>query len=476
MAFIDTFIAFLPVQVLLLGVVCVLLADIYIKNRGFATAVTVLSLVGAILAAFAEDLAGTSFTSDYLAFGTFYQAFAIIGLSASVIVAFSALSDLSFAEDIGVFYSLLLLSNIGGLLIAASTNFIPAYIGFELMAIPTYGMVAYKTRNRPAAEAAMKLFLLGALSSAIIVYGLSLLYGATGSLMYNTVTITGEVSGLQIAASIFLAAGTAFKLGLVPFHWWISDVYSGAPISVVNYLAAASKKMAFAFVFGIFLFGIPDWSDYWGPLVAAMAIITMVIGNAMATIQNRVMRIIAYSSVAQAGYISIALASFALSGDAAGQNVALTAGIIHIVAHVIMKGAAIAAVVVVVDSFGNDHIENFRGLIHKDVWVGGSLVLALFSLMGIPPLGGFIGKYLLFFAAVQTETALGFALAAALVVGSVISIYYYARIVRIVVDDPTSDIPVKPNTPLRVLLVALSVLTIAFALFMGLLDTSFTFF
>jgi proton-translocating NADH-quinone oxidoreductase chain N len=476
---ISSYIAFMPMIILVVGIILALLGDLYVKNRGFVTAVTVLSLVGAMLAALSFEgyVNPDNGTDPYFEFGLFFKVFAVIGLSASIIVAFCAMRDFQYAEDLGLFYALLLISNIGGLVIASSKNFIPAYVGFELMAIPTYGMVAYKTRSKPVAEAAMKLFLLGALSSAIVIFGLSLLYGATGSLYFNTVAISDELGGLKLAASIFLITGTSFKLGLVPFHYWISDVYVGAPISVVNFLAAASKKMGFAFVFQIFMFGIPEWTEYWGALFGILAIITMIIGNTLAIIQNRVMRIVAYSSIAQAGYIAIALAAFAFAPDSASRDFALTAAVIHIFAHVLMKGALITGIIIVVDSFGNDHIENLRGLIHKSPVVGATMVIALFSLMGIPPLAGFIGKYVLFVAAVQTTSMIGYLMASALVLGSVISIYYYTRLIRIIVDDPTNDIPVKPNSVLSVLLVILTIITIFFVILLPFVDLSaFTYF
>ncbi|MHA2249353.1 MAG: NADH-quinone oxidoreductase subunit N [Candidatus Kariarchaeaceae archaeon] len=460
----DTLEIWSPFLLVFLGIVLVLLADLLFRERAreIVVGITTFFLVGTSL--WIVGLDENAYTSDIFSFGDFFKTFAVIGLLSSLIVVFSAWKDLSIELDLGVFFSLLLLANLGGMLVAASRSFIPLYVGYELVSIPTYAMVAFRKRSRTAAEAGLKIFLLGALSSAIIIYGLSMYYGATGTLQMGAAALE-DSEGLKVAAITLIAAGSGFKIGLVPFHFWIADVYSGAPVSVVNFLSASSKKMAFAFVFQLFLVGMGNWADTWGLLFAILATLSMLLGNIAATIQSSMMRIIAYSTIAQAGYIVIGMAAFAVGldeGDISLQNAAMKGILFHIIAHVLMKGATIAAVLIVIDSYGDDKLENFRGLLHKSPLLAGSLALAMFSLMGIPPLGGFFGKFFLFLAAVDADLTW---LALVGVAGSAISIFYYANVIRIMVDKPTDDTPIKSFTPITVLLVVLSILTICLGLF-----------
>jgi len=304
MTFENTLSAFLPVYILVGGIILLLLSDIFVKRRGVSFGLTVVTLFSSILGVYAYDgvLPGDS---NFL-FGVFYRNFATLMLIGSIFVAF--LIYYEFADDwiswdLGVVYTLMLLSNAGGLLVASAQNLIPLYIGFELMAIPNYGMVAYKSKERGASEAAMKIFLLGALATSLTLFGISLLYGVTGSLAFDTViaSIISDTSALKLLASVLLISGVSFKLGLIPFHWWISDVYSGAPISIVSFMAASTKVIGFAFAFQLFLNAVPSWSDSWVVGFGFLAGITMIIGNALGSIQKRVMRIMAYSSIAQAG-------------------------------------------------------------------------------------------------------------------------------------------------------------------------------
>ncbi len=464
----ELFKAFSPSIILLIGVTVSLLGDIVTKkadtNRRFFI-ITVFSTL--ILTIVAVALSPGSMTSITIVpgfkFNPFYQIFAIIGLSASLLVVFSAAMDFRVQKDLGIFGSLLLLSNMGGVVIASSANYIPLYVGFELMTIPIYAMVAYYKRSREATEAAMKLVILGALSSGLIIYGISLIYGATGSLSYDALILTNG-SNFYNLGILILVGGIAFKLALIPFHWWVSDIYTGAPVTVVNYLAVGSKKMAFTFAFQVFMFALIGSVGVWGPMIATLAILSMLFGNAIASIQNRIMRLMAYSSIAHAGYIAVALVAYAEATTPELRGFALFAAMTHMIANVIMKGGLVIGVLIVMNSFGNDHIENFRGLIKKDKVVGWSLVIFLFSLIGIPPTAGFVGKFFLVTAVVSTNTSIGLITAVALVIGSAISVYYYGRFIWIITRDPTNDIEVLPSTPAKVVLAILALITLAFPL------------
>jgi len=469
MTFENTLSAFLPVYILVGGIILLLLSDIFVKKRGVSFGLTVVTLFSTILGVYAYDgvLPGDS---NFL-FGVFYRNFATLMLIGSIFVAFLIYYEFAddwFSWDLGVVYTLMLLSNAGGLLVASAQNLIPLYIGFELMAIPNYGMVAYKSKERGASEAAMKIFLLGALATSLTLFGISLLYGVTGSLAFNTViaSIISDTSALKLLASVLLISGVSFKLGLIPFHWWISDVYSGAPISIVSFMAASTKVIGFAFAFQLFLNAVPSWSDSWVVGFGFLTGITMIIGNALGSIQKRVMRIMAYSSIAQAGYIAMTFINYAQVSDADLKKGALAAGYIQLLAVVLLKISALAVVLMVVKSFGDDKLTNFTGLFKKNVVVASAFTFALFGLMGIPFIGGagFLGKALLISAAIEAGTTMSITLAFLLIIGSAISIYYYGILIYTMYKEPEDEKQLMPSSIMIFVLVLLVVSNIALML------------
>ena len=472
MTFENTLSAFLPVYILVGGIVLLLLSDVFVKKRGVSFGLTVVTLFSAILGVYAYD--GALPGDGNFFFGIFYRNFATLTLFASIFVAFLIYHDFSddmLSWDLGVVYTLMLLANAGGLLVASATNLIPLYIGFELMAIPNYGMVAYKSKERNASEAAMKIFILGALATSLTVFGLSLLYGATGSLQFNTVvaSIVSDVTALKLLASFMLVAGVSFKLGLVPFHWWISDVYAGAPVSIVSFMAATTKVIGFTFAFQLFLKAIPNWSEQWVFAFTVLTILTMIIGNALGVLQRRVMRIMAYSSIAQAGYIAVTFVNYALVSDSNDKSFALAAGFIQLIAVVLLKISALSVVLIVVKSYGSDDLSNFRGLFTSNPIVGLSFMFALMGLMGVPLLGGlgFLGKFLIVLAAIEANTAISWTLAIVLITGSVISIFYYMRIINeVMVKEDAPEKPLKTSVLVNFVLIVLTLTNLGL-MFMG---------
>ena len=453
--------AFAPTWALFTGIVLILIADILFREKAKEYIVIISTLTLVASAALTRLVAYQQPGGSLFLFEEFYLAFSLFGLISSIIVVIASWNDLEIELDLGVFYSLLLLANIGGLLIASSQNLIPLYLGYELVSIPTYAMVAFRKKNRNAAEAGMKVFLLGALSSALIIYGLALFYGATGSFEFGSGILTGA-NTLGIASIALIAAGCSFKIGLVPFHFWIPDVYVGAPTSVVTFLAASSKKMAFAFVFQIFFFAMPALNSTSVLIFSILAAASMIFGNIAAVIQDKVMRILAYSTVAQAGYIAVAIVAYG-AGDFETKRTAITGILFHVSAHILMKGTALLVVLVIIKNFANDHINNFRGLYHTSPILSSTMAIALFSLMGIPPLAGFFGKYFLFLSAVQADFTW---LAIIGIIGSAISIYYYGRILRIMADKPdeqSKNIDIHPAV--YVMIILMTLLTVIFGVF-----------
>lgn len=451
----------LPLIVIVAGIIVNLVLDLILreKAREWVTSVTIFFLVAA---AFAVIYGKGSPSTDFFRYETFYSTFSLIGLLSSLLVVIVAWKEYRHELDLGVFYSLLLLANAGGIVVASSNNFISLYLGYELVSITTYAMVAFRKRTRSGAEASLKIFLLGALSSAIIVYGLSMYYGATGTFAMNAPALPASES-LQFAAIALIAAGSGFKIGLVPFHFWIADVYSGASSSIVTFLAASSKKMAFAFVFQLFFVGMHSWASTWSLLFAGLAALSMLLGNIAAVMQNNVMRILAYSTIAQAGYIVIGVAAYGATTNSIVQRAAMAGILIHVIAHVLMKGAVLIATFVVIDNFGSSDIDKFKGLFRKHPVFAGTLAIGLFSLMGIPPTLGFTGKFFLFYSAVAADMIW---LALIGVVGSAISIYYYGRIMRIMTEKPDENTgEVRVFLPILILLILLSIMTLILTVF-----------
>ncbi|MCY3410856.1 MAG: NADH-quinone oxidoreductase subunit N [Candidatus Heimdallarchaeota archaeon] len=453
-------IAWLPVYVIIVGIIINLVLDLWKREdaRFWVASATALTIVATALSVIYVKDAASSALFNY---GEFYVFFSLIGLLSSLIVVFVAWKDMSLELDIGVFFSLLLLANVGGMVIAAAQHMVALYVGYELVSLPSYAMAAFRKRDKSGAEAALKFFLLGALSSAILVYGLALYYGATGTFSMGA-TADPSSESLRLVAIILIASGSGFKIGLVPFHFWIGDVYSGAPSSVVTWLAASSKKMAFAFVMQLFFVGMKGWGTTWGGIFAVLAILSMLLGNIAAVIQTNVMRILAYSTIAQAGYIMIGFAVYGYAGNATA--IAAMNGIgVQIIAHVLMKGAAIVSTFVIIDNLGSSELINFKGLFRKNKLVSWSMAIALASLMGIPPLMGFWGKAYLFLSSVSGGMTY---LAYVGLVGSAISLYYYMKIINMMIQKPDDEVEIKVTTPIKITLVIMTSLTVLLPIFL----------
>jgi len=332
------------------------------------------------------------------------------------------------------------------------------FVGLELTSLSSYALVAHRKSSDTATEAGAKYFLIGAFSSALAVYGMSLVYGAANTL--NLEELRTTVGGLDSAwsnslfvASMFLLAEFGFKIAAVPFHAWAPDVYQGAPTPVTTFLAAASKIAGFVVLFKVFLVGLIGIQDDWRILVAIVAVATMTLGNLVAISQTSFRRMLAYSSIAQAGYILIALPIVFAERDASGTMIyddaavlALAAAMAHLIIHIFMKGGAFLTLTALDQKGYSDDIRTVKGLAWRRPWVALALAIFMFSLAGLPPLAGFWSKFWLFGAAVQSGLANGpswlIALAVAGVFNSALSLYYYLRIVRymFVPDQPEDEV------------------------------------
>jgi NADH-quinone oxidoreductase subunit N len=369
----------------------------------------------------------------------------------------------------GEFYGLILLSTVGMMFLSSSNELLSLYIGLELTTIPLFVLAAFFKDNKLSVEAGMKYFVIGAFSSALLLYGLSFLYGLTGTTEIVPIKTTlgliqvslGDIGVILLLSIVLMVAGIGFKLALPPFHQWAPDVYEGSPTPIAAFLSVGSKAaglVAFAkiFVNGLLVFYRPlDPPNDWGTLVAVLAVLAMILGNVVAIRQSNIKRMLAYSSIAQAGYIMIGMVSLNEQGMA---SVAF-----YVFAYMFANMGAFAAVAMFEDQTGSCQIESYQGLARKSPFFASVLSVFLLSLVGIPPLAGFLAKYKVFAAAISvatSDTSLGFLwwLVGVGLLTAVFSLFYYANVIKQMFFFG-EDSPYKITYPLPALVVLLLGLT-----------------
>jgi NADH-quinone oxidoreductase subunit N len=337
----------------------------------------------------------------------------------------------------GEYYSLMMLSLVGMLLMASAGDLMVLYLGLELMALPVYSLVGLHKRDARTSEAAIKYFLMGGFASALLLFGLSLLYGLTGttdiSLIAELLTTGNLVTNPVLLAALgLLIAGFSFKVAVAPFHLWTPDVYEGAPTIVTAFMSVGPKAAGFA-IFGRVLFvGLSGMQAHWGPVLAVLALLTMAVGNITALSQTSLKRMLAYSSIAHAGY--------ALLGLLAGTTEGMAATMTYLVVYLFMNlGAFAILMALATPEQPCESLDDCKGLAARNPLAAALMLVFLFSLTGIPPTGGFIGKFYLLksaFAAGYTLTVVG------AVLFSAISAYFYLRVVRYMyMSDPQQETP-----------------------------------
>lgn len=429
------------ILVAILGTIGVLIPVISVarKERGSSSFYGVIAL-GALFASIgyviyqivANNIAPAAiFTEDVLADDTFGSLFAIAMLIVAIFTTVGSLNYMRKKSHPAVYFSLILLSTIGMVLIAYSTDLVMLFVAWELMSIPTYVLVGFMKKDPSSNEAALKYFLFGALSSAIIIYGISIAYGLAGSTNIGDViqtfaTIDSEMLPLALLAIGMFVAGFGFKMGLVPFHMWLPDTYEGAPPTISALLAAGTKKAGFAAALRVIVMGSIALSLDWTFALGIIAVMTMTVGNIAAIMQKNLARVLAYSSIGHAGYILIGLAI------APYTTIGIQGSLFHILNHAVMKGAAFIAVAGIITTLASSHLDKIKGLGRSMPITSLGLVISLLALAGVPPLNGFWSKLILFGAALDAGAAAPWApwLAIAGVLNSALSLAYYGWIIR----------------------------------------------
>ena len=367
------------------------------------------------------------------------------------------------------YYGLLLSSILGMLLMASARDLITIFIALELLSIPAYMLATWRKRDLKSNEAGLKYYLMGVFASAVMLYGMSLLYGSTGSTLLvdinAAVSDAADPSAVVVLGIIFVIVGFAFKVSAFPFHTWAPDTYEGAPTPVTAFLSVASKTAGFVALMNLLFVGLLGRDDVFEPLMWILAAGSMTAGNLIALRQTNMVRLLAYSGVAQAGYM---LAPLAVAGTVPDK--ALTAVITYLVVYAAMNLGAFAVVMAVARKTRTAEISDYRGLFHYAPGLTVLMSIFLFSLAGIPPLGGWFAKFRVMEAVIDANTASGVVLGVVVAVNSVIALYYYARIaIGMWADEaPDGDLtPISVPFSLSAALAITAVVTVAFGVFPG---------
>jgi NADH-quinone oxidoreductase subunit N len=359
-------------------------------------------------------------------------------LTVSVILVYSRSYLLARSLFSGEFMVLTLFALLGMMVMISASHFLSMYIGLEVMSLSLYAMVALQRDSATATEAAMKYFILGALASGLLLYGMSMLYGATGTLDVNAISaaITHGVQNpsLLVFGLVFIVAGLAFKLGAVPFHMWVPDVYQGAPTAMVLLIGTAPKFAAFAFVMRMLVDGLQPMMIHWSGMLMILAVFSMALGNITAIAQSNIKRMFAYSSIAHIGFFLLGV----LSGGIEGYGAAM----FYIVVYVLMSLGALGMILLLSrEGFEADTLDAFKGLNQRSPWLAFMMLLLMFSMAGVPPTAGFYAKFSVLEAIVNTGHI---ELAIIAVMLSLIGAYYYLRIVKLMYfDAPESHEPIR---------------------------------
>ncbi len=429
---------FIPEIILACFAVLVILLDLVIKQKSVLAWVSVAGLIAS--GWFSVIMWGGNYPAGFnnmIAADNFALFFKLLFLSIAMLVIMASNKYvLKFARFQGEYYALLLLATLGVILMVASTDLIVIYVALELASISLYVLVSL-LKDKKSTESSIKYLLVGATASGVLLYGMALVFGFTGTTQLGEIAkaisaTSGqsllENPGLFMGISLMIS-GFGFKITAVPFQMWVPDIYEGAPTTVAAYLSVASKASGFAVVLRVFhtAFGSPEWlTQNWGLVFAALAVLTMIIGNVLAIPQTNIKRMMGYSSIAQAGYLMVGLAALGMAapGSILGQS-----GIIFfLTSYTLTNLGVFIAIILITSNTNSDLIADFAGMGKRSPWLALALTLCLISLIGMPPAAGFMAKFYIFSAAAKSGLVWLVIIA---VINSVISAYYYLRIVNV---------------------------------------------
>lgn len=444
-----------PELTLTLVALAIMLAGLFFspKNKNILGYVAGVGLFAALSFTVSSLAANETLFYGTITIDALSQFFKIVFISVSLLVTIASIKYTEGNKNADEFFTLLLFSTIGMMVVASANDLITLFVGFELASLSTYALAGFEKNNPKSMEAALKYFIIGSLSSALMLFGISFVYGMTGTTSIPGIAENAgalAASPIGLVAVVMLIAGFGFKMALVPFHMWAPDTYQGAPTVVSALLAAGSKKMGFVAAFRVLVVALAVLSPNWQTAFAALAIITMTFGNVVAISQTSVKRMLAYSSVAQAGYIAMAFVVMT--------PMALAGGILYTLSHAFMKTGAFLVVAVVgymvVSDNKNakdiDHLDNFKGLAKRMPLTAFAMMVFVFALSGIPPTAGYMSKFILFSSTIESGLVW---LAVIAILNSALSLYYYARIVKYMYFLPASGSKVSEPLPYAIAII-----------------------
>ena len=459
-----------PEIVLLTGLFAVLLADLWIKDEDrYIT--HYLSIITMIAAAFGQLAVWSAesvlaFNGMYVADGVSQLAKLAVYLGTAVLFVYAKPYNQARGMFRGEYYTLAMFAAAGMSVMISSSHFLSAYVGLELLSLSLYAMIALRRDSAEAAEAALKYFVLGALASGILLYGISMVYGATGSLQFAEILQAaqmGQVNGWLLKLGVlFIVAAVAFKFGAVPFHMWVPDVYQGAPTSVAAFIGSVPKMAATVFAFRILVTGLALQKGDWQLMFAGLAVLSLLVGNLAAIMQTNIKRMFAFSTISHMGFILLAFL---------GSVIGIQAAIYYAVAYIVMSLAGFG-VLMLISRAGHEceNISDLAGLNQRNAWYALVMLLVLFSMAGIPPLMGFYAKFAVLKALVVSSFPMATVLAVFAVVMSLIGAFYYLRVVKTMYfDDKTSDESLGGDLESKLLLSANALLLLIWGMFPSML-------
>jgi NADH-quinone oxidoreductase subunit N len=389
--------------------------------------------------------------------GNWLKCFAAIAVAVTLVYArpYAAVRDMLRGGEL---FSLSLLALLGMYVMISGNNFLVLYLGLELLTLSSYALVALRRDNAVATEAAMKYFVLGALASGFLLYGLSMLYGATGTLDVSeafAIIGSGQVKHqVLVLGVVFVVSGLAFKLGVVPFHSWVPDVYQGAPTAVTLMIAGAPKLAAFALVMRLLVDGLMPMAMDWQQMLTVLAVASLLVGNLAAIAQTNLKRMLAFSTIAQMGFVLIGLLSGVVEGNSAPAANAYSSAMFYIITYVLTTLATFGIVLLLArEGFESEEISDLAGLNQRSPLYAAVMAICLFSLAGVPPMVGFYAKLSVLQALIASGQLGSIALAVFAVIMSLIGAFYYLRVIKVMYfDNPITATTVTAGKDVRVVL------------------------
>ncbi len=466
----------LPEIAILITACLVLVVDLYLKERdkGINHGLTLIGLLVAMgLAGLVGGgervlVLGDNVVRDTL--GDVLKVFLLIVSLLAFVYGRPWLKDRGLLA--GEYYVLSLFAVLGMLVLIAANSFLTLYLGLELLALCLYALVAFDRDSKVGSEAAMKYFVLGALGSGMLLYGISMIYGATGSIELGTVAKAVSEQGIDnnilVFGIVFLVIGIGFKFGAVPFHMWVPDIYEGAPTPVVLFLGSVPKIAAFALAIRLLVDGMGGLHAEWQGMLVILAVLSMAVGNLLAIAQNNIKRMLAYSTISHVGFLFLGL----LAGSSQGYAAAM----FYAIVYALMAAGAFGILTILSrEGFDAENLDDLKGLNERDSWYAALMAILMFSMAGVPPTVGFMAKLLVLEAVVRVDLVW---LAVVAVIFSIIGAFYYLRVVKLIYfDKPTTDAPILASGGVRVAITVNGLAVLLLGLFpatlLGLCQTAF---